>query len=108
LFPFATEDKRHFSFAEPRGRFDKSVQYCLQIKRRAANDLEHFRCRGQLLSRLIRFAGENAYLLLQVGKGSGRYFASLGPIRAPTLDRLFASITMPHFAPSEGYDEERS
>ena len=65
LFPLATEDKRHFSFAQPCGRFDKSVQYCLQIKRRAANDLEHVRCGGQLLSRLIRFAGENAYLLLQ-------------------------------------------
>src|SRR6516225_10605069 len=67
LFPLATEDKRHFGFAEPRGRFDKSVQYCLQIKRRAADDLEHVRSSGQLLSRLIRFVGENAYLLLQVG-----------------------------------------
>jgi hypothetical protein len=56
---------------------------------------------GLLLLRLFCFAGENAHLLLQVGSGwgCGRYSASLGPIRAPTLDRLLASTALPHFVP---------
>ena len=39
LLPLAAVDKRHFGFAQPRGRFDKRVEYCLQIKRRSA---DHF------------------------------------------------------------------
>ena len=54
---------------------------------------------GLLLPRLFRFAGEIAHLLLRVGSGWGRNRASLGPIRAPTLDRLLASTALPHFAP---------
>ena len=56
---------------------------------------------GLLAPRLFQFAGKNAYLLLQVGGGWGcdRYLASLGPIRAPALDRLLASTALPHFAP---------
>src|ERR1035441_6406969 len=41
LFPLATVNKSHFSFAEPCGRFDESVEHRLQIKRRAADDLQH-------------------------------------------------------------------
>src|SRR6516225_8166182 len=50
---------------------------------------------GLLLPCLIQFAGENAHLPLQVGSGWGCNRASLGvslgPIRAPPLDRLLAS-----------------
>src|SRR6516165_6145653 len=56
VFPLATVDKRHLSFAQPRGRFDKSVQYCLQIKRRAANDLEHVSSRRLLLQRFAQIS----------------------------------------------------
>ena len=51
LFALAKEDECHFSLAQPRGGFDKGVQYGLQIKRRTANDLEHVRGRRLLLQR---------------------------------------------------------
>src|SRR5262249_34107058 len=65
LFPLAMEDKRHFSFAQPRGRFDKSVQYCLQIERRAANDLEDVSGRRLLLERFRQIVSALAQLIEQ-------------------------------------------
>src|SRR6516165_9942476 len=77
------------------------VKYWREISGRRIDDLQHRSGRGLPLVGLLQLAGESGYPLLQVsnGRGCGRYFASLGPIRAPTLDRLFASTALPHFAP---------
>jgi|SRR6516225_1826254 hypothetical protein len=73
----------------------------LQVEGRATDDPEYVRRGSLLLPRLVRFAGKSVYLPLQVGSGwgGGRCFASLGPIRAPNLDRLLTSTALPHFAP---------
>src|SRR5262249_25790458 len=60
---------------------------------------------------VFQFASKVAYLPLKVsnGWGCGRYFASLGPTRAPTLDWLLAFTTLPHLAPlGVGHDEAQS
>jgi hypothetical protein len=70
----------------------------LEIEFGSTNNLREFTGCGLLLSRLGQLVGKVAYLLLQVGNGCGcgRYFASLGPIRA-----LFRS-------PRVGHDEPQS
>jgi hypothetical protein len=57
LLPLAAVDKRHFSFAQPRGRFDKRVEYCLQIKRRPADDFQDIGRRGLLRSSFVTLGG---------------------------------------------------
>src|SRR6516162_2383985 len=65
LFALAKEDECHFSLAQPRGGFDKGVQYGLQIKRRTANDLEHVRGRRLLLQRFGKLARARLHFLEQ-------------------------------------------
>src|ERR1700756_1049990 len=85
--------------AQPCGIFDQRVQHRLQIEGRAADDLEYVRRGSLLLPRRFQLARESSYLLLQVGNGCRCNHASLGSIRATTLDGLLASTTLAHFAP---------
>src|SRR5262245_36524323 len=102
------KNKGILGFAESGCRFYQRVENLLQIKRRAANDLEHVGGCGLLPQGLREVASENAYLLLQVGNGSGRdrYSPSFGLIYTPILDRSFASTAALHFSsPQVGHDE---
>src|SRR5262249_22820606 len=63
------KDARDVGFAQPRRRFDQRIEHGLQVKSRSADNLEHVGRGGLLLSRLSKFAGKSADLLLQIGKG---------------------------------------
>src|SRR5262249_41066190 len=105
------EHLRLIGVAEARGGVHKCVENRLQLDSGAADDLEHLGSRRLPFVRLLELAGKSAHLLLQVGNGCscGRYFQSLGPVRALTLNRLLASTALSHLAPLKGgHDEAQS
>src|SRR5262249_26692518 len=57
-----TGDRRHVRLAQPGGRFDQRAQHRLQIKSRAADDLEHVGGGGLLLQRLAKFIEQPSVL----------------------------------------------
>jgi hypothetical protein len=97
-------------FAQLGSLLEHSCEYRLHVAGRGIDDLQHLCGRSLPLKRLFQLVGESDYLLLQVinGRGCGRYFASLGPIRASTFDRLLAFTALPHFAPRGGHDDAQA
>ena len=92
-------DIRHIRLAQPGRGLDECLQNRPQVEGRAADDLQHVGRCALLLPRFLQLAGENAYLVLQVGDGWCRNRASLWLDRAPTLHGSLASTTSLHFAP---------
>src|SRR3954464_7304634 len=60
-----SRNRRHVRFAKPRRRFDQSIEHCLQIERRAADDLEDVGGGGLLLKGLRKIARARLYLIEQ-------------------------------------------
>ena len=59
------EDGALFRLTDVDGRLDQRIEDGRQIERRAADDLEHIRCRRLLLQRLAQFGGACLHLLEQ-------------------------------------------
>jgi len=53
--------------AQPRGRFGHCVEHRLQVKRRAADDVEHIAGRGLVFERLVALDSAFGKLTLQIG-----------------------------------------
>ena len=52
----STESQHHvINSANPRGALDDGVEHRLHVRRRAADDAEHFGCRRLMLQRLAQF-----------------------------------------------------
>ena len=62
---FLTRYRRHIRLAKACGGLDKGVEHGLQVKRRAADDLEHVGGRGLLLERFREIARLGLYLFEQ-------------------------------------------
>src|SRR5579863_1358933 len=75
LVPFQLEDQDILRFAKPTSRLNDGVENGLQIKRRAADDLEDFGGRCLLLQRLAQLRGPLLDLVLQVRIGFLKSFA---------------------------------
>jgi hypothetical protein len=61
------ENGHVLGFAETPGASDDSLQHCLKLLRRRADDLQNLGGRRLLLARLGEFAGPLVKLLLEVG-----------------------------------------
>ena len=59
------EDGALFRLTDVDGKLDQRIEDGRQIERRAADDLEHIRCRRLLLQRLAQFGGARLHVLEQ-------------------------------------------
>ena len=69
---FRTEDLSFVRLAKPRRRLDERIKHGLELKGRAADDLEHIGGGGLLFQRLAQLAREGRYLLFQLSMGLPR------------------------------------
>ena len=79
------EDGALFRLADVDRRLDQRIEDSRQIERRAADDLEHIRCRRLLLQRLAKFGGARLHVLEQADVLDGDdslIGESLGPVRS--------------------------
>src|SRR5262245_58112035 len=98
---------RDIGLAQSGRRLDESVEHCLQVKRRAANDPEHVGRRSLLLQRLIALAGELGDIFFLAGSEVTATACGLWRIATPR-QRLAASrlycfaacfVVPPHHCP---------
>jgi hypothetical protein len=67
--PVVPEQYAKLGLADAHRILQHGLEYRLQLAGRRADDLQHIRRCGLLLSRFRQFAGKSADLLLQIGKG---------------------------------------